>query len=379
MKTLKITLLLSIFSFISGNIEMFAQPANDLIANAINLNFGPVPYHELGVDFPNATNTNDHTPALGCALSQPGVWYKFTAAKDGEIGAGIILPSSAVVIFFEGPAEGVTSGMQLEYVDQPSNDCAVGSTSSIEATAGTTYYIYMKNNVVSDVIINTTNVFQVPENDLIENATNLNGLEDFYENDIHFLMATNTNDGGQQGGCNTGSTIGIWYKFTTETDGTVIAALSNSAGESAIIFYTAENENAQTGADLTWVDQPTNLCNPNNWVSIEATANTTYYVFIATILPYGDFAINLASVMGTSENTMVDFNYNPNPVVDRLNFSSKNNIDSIQLYTISGQHVLTQKIGAAHGSVNLSHLPTGMYLAEIISGGEKTTAKILKK
>lgn len=379
MKTLPITLLILIMSLTWRGMDLYAQPSNDLIENAINMNLGPVPYVEENVDFPNATNTNDHTPPLGCALSQPGVWYKFTATREGSIGAGIILPSSPVVVFFEGPAEGVTSGMDLIYVDQPTNECAVGSTSSIIATPGTTYYIYMKNNVASNVFINTANVFQSPENDLVVNATNLNGLQDFFENDIHFLMATNEDDGGQQGGCNTAIVPVIWYKFTAQSDGEVIASLGNPQNQSVVIFYTADDEDAQSGADLTWVDQATNECDENNWASIEATANTTYYVLVTSLLPYGDFSINLSEVMENPDITVVEFNHYPNPVNDRLYFTSKNHIDSINLYTISGQRVLINEIGNSHGWVDMSHLPTGVYLAEIISETGKTTAKILKK
>lgn len=379
MKKLPALLLVLTISITLGSAKLMAQPENDLIENAIDLGYGPIPYIEAVVDFPNATNTNDHTPALGCALSQPGVWYKFTATKSGAVGAGIILPDSPVIVFFEGPSEGVTSGMQLEYVDQPSNTCAVGSSSSITTTPGTTYYVYFKNNVASDILVNTTNAFQAPENDLIENAIDLNGLEDYFDEDIHFLLATNTNDGGQQGGCNTATTPGIWYKFTTEADGEVIAGLGNPAGDSAIIFFTAEDENAQTGADLTWVDQPTNLCDANNLVSIQATENTTYYVFVGTAFAYGDFSINLSEILSSSEHTIVDFSYYPNPVVDQLNFSAKTSIDTVKIYNLSGQMVLNQNINSTTGSVNVSHLSKGIYLAEITSDGAKVTAKIVKK
>ncbi|HZH69720.1 MAG TPA: hypothetical protein VFD80_04650, partial [Flavobacteriaceae bacterium] len=193
MKKLSALLLVITISITLGNAKLMAQPGNDLIENATDLGYGPIPYEESEVDFSNATNTNDHTPALGCALSQAGVWYKFTATIAGSVGAGILLPDSPVIVFFEGPSEGVTSGMQLEYVDQPSNTCDVGSTSSITTTSGTTYYVYFKNNVDSDILINTTNVFQVPENDLIENAISMNEeTMPYVEENIHFLMATNT-------------------------------------------------------------------------------------------------------------------------------------------------------------------------------------------
>ncbi len=382
MKTLSTLLILFIFgiSMTMGSAKLIAQPANDLIENAIDLGYGPIPYDEEAVDFSNATNANDHTPGgTGCALSQPGVWYKFTATKVGVVGAGIILPDSPVIVFFEGPAEGVTSGMELFYVDQPNNTCAVGSLSSIETTPGTTYYVYMKNNVASDILINTTNAFQVPENDLIENAIDLNGMEDYFEEDIHFLMATITNDGGQQGGCNTANTPGIWYKFTAGTDGQAIGGLSSGPGDSAIIFFTANDENATSGADLTWVDQPSNICNTNNISSINATEGSTYYVFVGSADPYADFSINLSGVLSTNNPNAISFSYYPNPVVNELNLKAKTPIEEIKIFNLTGQQVSYKKINNTNGSISLSGLSDGLYLAEITSEGKTSTFKVVKK
>src|SRR5690606_32808452 len=114
MKTLTTKILVGI-ALCMGTTNVFSQPPNDLIANAIDLAMEAVPY-QANVMFSNATNTNDHTPAAGCGVSQPGVWYKFTATKNGNIGAGITVPSDAEVIFYEGPATGVTSGTQLTFV-----------------------------------------------------------------------------------------------------------------------------------------------------------------------------------------------------------------------------------------------------------------------
>ena len=382
MKTLSTTLILFIFgiSMTMGSAKIIAQPANDLIANAIDLGYGPIPYTESNVDFPNATNTNDGTPGgTGCALFQSGVWYKFTATNAGTIGAGIVNPSSPIIVFFQGPAEGVTFGMQLTHVDQAGNPCAAGPTATIDTTPGVTYYLFVKNIVVSDIFINTINAFQAPENDLIENAIDLNGLEDHFDEDIHFLMSSITNDGGQQGGCNTGNTPGIWYKFTAGADGQVIGGLSSGPGNSAIIFFTASDENAQSGADLTWVNQPTNTCNTSNLSSIEATEGSTYYVFVGSADAYADFSINLSAILSNPDHTLIDFNYFPNPVIDQLNFNSKNTIDKITIYNLMGQQVLNHNINSNSGSIDIRNLSKGMYLAEVTSGDKKTTAKILKK
>jgi hypothetical protein len=353
-------------------------PPNDLIENAIDLGHGPIPYTESLVNFPGATVTGDGTAGSGCTTIFPGVWYKFTATKAGTVNAGIMTPDGATVIFFEGPATGVTNGTQLTYVSQGNNPCSPGPLASIQTTIGTTYYIYMRNLVVSDVGINTSTVFQAPENDLIENAIDLAEQTMPYEaNNIHMLMATNTNDGGQQGCSPTAS--GIWYKITTMQEGEITALISGALGTTAGIFFKSENPNATSGEELTWVDQPNNPCGPNGEVLIEAEAGTTYYLYVASLNAYINLHINVSSVLSAPENNLINFNFYPNPVIDQLNFSAESSLDNIKIYNLLGQEVLNQNINSNSGSVDLRHLTKGMYLAEITSGGATTTAKILKR
>src|SRR5690606_33415449 len=119
----------------------------------------------------------------------------------------------------------------------------------------------------------------------IENATNVNNMIDFNDNDIHFLMATFTNDNGQVG-CSTQDERGVWYKFTAEGDGQVVAGINSDPSTSALVFYTADNENATSGADLAHVGQPSNPCDYGNLSSIMATAGTSYYLIAFTDDPY---------------------------------------------------------------------------------------------
>lgn len=381
MKTLSTPMMILLISltFVFSTQKMYAQPANDLIVNAIDLGNGPVPYLENNVLFSTATNTNDNTPGLGCPVSQPGVWYRFTPTQAGEIAASIINPSNAVVVFYEGPAEGVTSGLQLTYVDQVENTCAYSATSSIEITLGTTYYLYLRNEIDSNVFINSVNIFGIPENDLIENAISLNDMEDYFESDIHFLMVSSTNDGGQIGGCDTQNTPGIWYKFTTEGDGQVVAGLSTAPNSCAIIFFSAENENATIGSDLTYVDQPSNPCDTGNLRSIEATANTTYYVFVGTSISHADFSINLSGILGTVENSIEGFNFYPNPTSNEIHLSALNTLDEVQFYNILGQIVYSDKIGATHRNVDISSFETGMYVMSVTSEGKTAHFKVIKR
>lgn len=363
-----------------GTTNVFSQPPNDLISNAIDLAMVPVPYTETMVSFTTATNTSDNTPAAGCAVSLPGVWYKFTATKSGTIGAGISLISSPDVIFYEGSATGVTSGMQLTYVNQATNPCASAShLASIQATSGKTYYIYMKSNVDSDVFINASNVFAPPKNDLIENAHSLNGTVQYTENDIHFLMATNTNDSGQTN-CPTDDVPGIWYKFTASTTGQVIAGISTLPSESAMVFFSAPNENVTSGADLTYVAQATNPCGPDNLTSINATAGTTYYIFVwQEETAFADVSINLSGIMSTQDNVLEGFEFYPNPVDNELNLNARANIDEVNIYNLLGKKAYTEKIGMKEFQLNLGMLSSGVYIMEVLSEGITARYKLVKK
>ena len=379
MKTLftkNILILFFTFGVALGSTKLIAQPANDLIENAIDLAYGPIPYIDADVDFPNATNTNDGTNS-DCELTQSGVWYKFTANKIGNVAAGILNPAGAVVIFFEGGPD-VTDGSQLTYVDQQNNPCDYSPLANIQTTPGTTYYIYMRNTVVSDVVVNAEAAFTRPENDLIENATNVNNRIVYSDNDIHFLMATDTNDGGQND-CPTVQAKVVWYKFTAQAEGPVIAGLSSEPGESGVAFYSAPDENATSGSDLTFVDQPNNNCGFGNLSFINTTVGTTYYVLALSFAPYATFDIDLSEILGSIENELVDFEYYPNPLTNELNLSAKSTIDEIGIYNLMGQKVFSEKIGRNSTRINLENLSSGLYVMNVASEGKSASYKIVKK
>jgi len=373
--TLKTFLVFLIVSILLGNAKLLAQPVNDLIENAIDLGEGPIPYLDVDIDLASATHLNDQTPGPLCEAVDPGVWYKFKATSVGTATAEILTPNDPFVIFFSGP-ENATNGQQLFFVNQPTNICNIGSSSSIETTIGVTYYIYISNNELSDATINVGETFAPPANDLIENATNLNGLEDYSDVDVHFLMATSTGDGGQNG-CNSG--LAIWYKFTAQIDGQVIAGVGTPPAQSVILFYSAANENATSGEDLTHIDQPTNSCEFGNLSSINATAGVTYYILAATSQAYIDVSVNLSGVLSTEDNVINGFSFYPNPVTSEINLSAKTAIDEVILYNLLGQRVVAERPNTSAKKIDLSFLETGLYVMHISSEGKTASYKILKK
>ncbi len=369
----------NIISDVLININAALVPGNDLIANAINLNYADSsPYNETNVNFPEATSTNDPTTGSGCGVTAAGVWYKFWPTKNGNVAAGILNPDGAKVIFFQGP-ENATSGLELTYVNQNTNPCASNPLANIDVIEGLTYYIYMRNLQVSDVTINASGAFKVPANDLIVNATDIaQASQPLIDNSIHFLMTTATDDGGQTN-CPSGNFDGVWYKITAEVTGTIEAEMQGSLpDESAMIFYSAPNANASSGSELTWVDQPTNPCGLFTTASIEAEAGVTYYLFAFTIQPYSNVVINASTVLGISENVIAGFKFYPNPVTNELNLSAKNTIDQVSIFNLIGQKVYSEKIDNTKSTINLSFLQKGMYVMTVTSEGNTASYKIIK-
>ncbi len=200
------------------------------------LNYGPLAYNQVNVNFPDATFAADGSSS-GCSQVSPGIWYKFHATKNGNVSAFIQTNNGAIVTFYSANNGNVTNANQLTYVNQPSNLCALGNYSQLNVTTDTYYYIYMRNLDISTIAINVSNAFAQPENDYIVVATEvaINNPTNNYNN-IHFLLASNPFDGGQAG-CDTGDVPGVWYKFYSEEVFEVSATMSSDENISSIIFY----------------------------------------------------------------------------------------------------------------------------------------------
>jgi len=133
-------------------------PPNDMIANAIDVDEVGFPYTDPAVPMPAAT-IEDGSPT-GCNINgAKGVWYNFVSAGDGEVTATIDSPAGAsVVTFFEAPDENA-SETDLTLVNQNTNQCLPGTSSTISTIAGQVYYVFVVNTGgTTDITIDGTNL-----------------------------------------------------------------------------------------------------------------------------------------------------------------------------------------------------------------------------
>jgi len=69
----------------------------------------------------------------------------------------------------------------------------------------------------------------------------------------------------------------------------------------------------------------------------------------------------------------------PNPASSVLNIDAKKEILSVQLTDAAGRTVLTNNVNNAKGTINVSHLPKGVYILSVKMKDQTVTKKIIKK
>jgi hypothetical protein len=82
--------------------------------------------------------------------------------------------------------------------------------------------------------------------------------------------------------------------------------------------------------------------------------------------------------LGVSDNALAGFSYYPNPATEVLSLKSASNIESVSLFNLLGQQVISTEIGATTSDINLSGLTAGTYIMKVTVDGQTGTYKVLK-
>ena len=73
------------------------------------------------------------------------------------------------------------------------------------------------------------------------------------------------------------------------------------------------------------------------------------------------------------------FSIYPNPINNLLNLKAAQNIDALEVYNLLGQNVLASKPNASQLQMDMSTLPTGLYVMKATIGNQTVTYKIVKE
>ena len=138
-----------------------------------------------------------------------------------------------------------------------------------------------------------------------------------------------------------------------------------------------------TPANVIWYasyDDAVNNTNPLSPTTQLVDGTTYYAVAIAdgqcSSLP---LAVTANAALGVGKPQKATFKYYPNPVENYLNIQSSAIIERIEVYSMLGQMVKNQNCHSGEVRLFLGDLPDGTYVVSIMSEGQKSTVKVVKK
>lgn len=126
------------------------------------------------------------------------------------------------------------------------------------------------------------------------------------------------------------------------------------------------------------------------WTEMNLVFNTRSKAVTIVMKDYGnqgcgnDFAIDdivlrPSQSLGLSKFNSFKVGFEPNPVEDVLTITSEETISQIEVFSFSGQNVLSQKGSGKTALLDMSSLTSGMYIVKVYGGTFVETIKVIKE
>ena len=168
------------------------------------------------------------------------------------------------------------------------------------------------------------------------------------------------------------TSVAVTVNTTAAPTGAASQSLSSLLTISSIVV---------TGTNVVWYASSANAASGTNPLpSNTPLTNTTYY---ATQTVGGcTSATSLAVTITTLANQdfdMSQFSYSPNPVNDVLNLSYSQDMNSVKVYNMVGQELMTKQVNANTAQIDLSNFANGAYFIQVTTGSAMKTVRIIKR
>jgi len=170
-----------------------------------------------------------------------------------------------------------------------------------------------------------------------------------------------------------GSSFSFWAKTLTDTWGLEKFEVLLSTTGTAIADFTVDLGGAVLEAPIDYTEYSYDLSAYDGqqvYIAIHYMATDTF------VLQMDDFLAEAAS-LSVADNSFENFSYSLDA---NSNLSLKANlpIESIQLFNILGQEVVSQKLANTNEIVSISSLETGIYIVNVSINGQSKSFKIIK-
>ncbi|GGB84391.1 hypothetical protein GCM10007424_25530 [Flavobacterium suaedae] len=175
---------------------------------------------------------------------------------------------------------------------------------------------------------------------------------------------------------NSANSYTISYKYAMSTAEGTIKAINVLIRMGEESFYLPAHENVEAG--LT----------PSVYTSAPFTVNESGIYTIALqiqmagdqgYLYMDDIIVEEAPAASANQNVSESLKVYPNPVQNEIYINNADGINTLELYTVTGQKVLSQQVVGSTAKVNTDGLSAGIYLLKALSGEAHKTIKVIKK
>ena len=172
--------------------------------------------------------------------------------------------------------------------------------------------------------------------------------------------------------CATTATMAITVNSTPAPTGPATQSISSNLTIASI---------SVTGTGIVWYASAANAASGTNPLpSTTALSNTTYYATqtIGGCTSTTSLAVTVTT-LANLEFESVQFNYYPNPIIDQLIITADKEINSIEVYNLIGQKLISLYPNVSETSVDFINLPNAVYLVKLYANGVSKDIKVIKK
>ncbi len=364
-------------------------PANDDCSGAIVLT--------VNTDFSCGTLTAGTTAGATASAEvddvsgtpNTDVWYSFTAtdaAHRVEIsnvvnqGGGTSTSTDMGMGVYD--ATGGCAGLAFVDTSDPNTLNLTG------LTVSTVYYVRVYGWSTS-IQYNNFNICvgtppPPPANDDCSGAIPLTPGNAFASNPIDGSVASATSGADPVAGCGSDGP-GTWYSVVVPADGIITIETGPDAATGDTGFDSLIEAFSGTCGALTSIECDDDDAAANLFSILELTGLTPNSTIFVRVWESGGnddepFSISAYNASLSIEDNKIDgFSMYPNPVNDILRFNALDAIESVSIYNLLGQEVLSTQPRVSNTEVDMTNLPTGMYVVKVLIGEQLGSYKIIKE
>ena len=317
-----------------GNFTTLSIPVNDDCLNALIVNTFP---YSNSQDATWATNNGNFNYDCSNSGMNDGVWYSF--AGDGNSITVSVEETSiwdSEVAIFSGDCNNLSC---VNSIDLAADIQEI----TFFSTLGETYYVNI--GYYSGTIDNPEGEFNI---DIVSGLVNCE--------DPSNILVSNLND----------TSVNVeWIENGIATDWIIIYGLPG---------FNPEVEGTQILDNDGISNESLNNLNPNQDYDLYVQSLCSDSVSSNLIGP-----ISFNSTLLSNNYIFRNFQYYPNPTNSNLNLEASQAITKVEIFTITGKKILTEKIGKFQHQIDLSFAASGIYLMQVTIDGSFKTFKLIKE